>query len=176
MKSSTFRFVVIAATLLVGPPTIMARLLPDWPYEKLLQEADLVVIAEAVKTQDAKDKPPDQHWPYEFVAQNTTFKVLGCVKGSDAGSEIKVLHFKFGELKKGVGPKSPQAEANQIIDGPLLVAFRSDWSTDTKGKKTDEPKPHYLLFLKKLKDGRYEPICGQIDPALAVREMFMGHD
>lgn len=31
--------------------------------------------------------------------------------------------------------------------------------------------PEYLLFLKRTADGRLEPVSGQIDPALSVREM-----
>jgi hypothetical protein len=30
-----------------------------------------------------------------------------------------------------------------------------------------------LLFLKARKDGRYEPLSGQYDPALSVREMYI---
>jgi hypothetical protein len=33
-------------------------------------------------------------------------------------------------------------------------------------------KPEYLLFLKRGKDGRYEPVSGRIDPVLCVREMY----
>ena len=31
--------------------------------------------------------------------------------------------------------------------------------------------PDYLLFLKKGRDGSYEPVNGQIDPVLSVREL-----
>jgi hypothetical protein len=34
-----------------------------------------------------------------------------------------------------------------------------------------ELSPEYLLFLKRGKDGRYEPVSGRIDPILSVREM-----
>ena len=36
----------------------------------------------------------------------------------------------------------------------------------------DLGKPEYLLFLKKGKGGRYEPVSGRTDPALSVRELF----
>jgi hypothetical protein len=34
------------------------------------------------------------------------------------------------------------------------------------------PQPDYMLFLRKLKDGRYEPVSGKIDPQLSVRAIF----
>ena len=38
------------------------------------------------------------------------------------------------------------------------------------------PTPEYLLFLKRLKDGRYEPVSGRIDPAPSVREVSEASD
>jgi hypothetical protein len=31
--------------------------------------------------------------------------------------------------------------------------------------------PEYMLFLRLRKDGRYEPVSGEIDPALSIREL-----
>ena len=153
---------VVAVGLVAVPAP--ARLIDDWPYDKLLKEADLVVFATAVKTEDADDKPPGHSWPYEFAAQNTTFKVKHALTGKAEGEQIKVLHFKFGELKKGVDPDNLADKV--IIDGPRMVAFRTGAvlvKADGDAKKTVLPKPEYLLFLKKMKDGRYEPVSGRID-------------
>jgi hypothetical protein len=127
-----------------------ARLIESWPYDKLMKQSDLVVIAKAVKTEDAVDELPDHRWPVEFVGQNTTFEVKHALKGKVEGKQIKVLHFKFGKPKNGL-------EVVIIENGPLFVAF------STKNA------PEHLLFLKALKDGRYEPVSGRIDPRLSVR-------
>ncbi len=154
------------------PSPAPARLIDSWPYDKLLKEADLVVFATAVKTEAADDKPPEHSWAYEFTAQNTTFKVKHALKGKVEGEPIKVRHYKFGELKKGVDPKS--LDAILIVDGPMLVAFRTG-AVIVKAKGDEQntvlPTPEYLLFLKRLKDGRYEPLSGPIDPALSVKEV-----
>jgi hypothetical protein len=132
-----------------------ARFLENWPYEKLMKESDLVVIANAVRTEETDDEPPKHPWTIDFVGQNTTFKVLHLLKGKVDGKEIKVLHFKWGKLKKDVNPNDPFA--GLIEDGPLFAAFHT------------RNGPDHMLFLKSLKDGRYEPVSGRIDPQLSVR-------
>lgn len=162
---------VIIAELLLYPTAIPARSIEDWPYEKLFKKSTLVVFATALKTEAADDKwsPYPSAWPYEFAAQNTTFKVNHALKGQVDGEEIKVLHFKFEDLKKKhLDPKSPT-----IINGPYFVAFRNKPLTVTEGNSQRVlPKPEYLLFLAKGLDGRYEPVSGRIDPVLSVKEVF----
>jgi hypothetical protein len=130
------------------------RLLEFWPYDKLMKSSDLVVIARAVKTEDCADRYMAHSWAHEFAGQDTVCDVVHTLKGKTDRKQIKVLHFKWGDLKKDVDPKSVDAF---IIDGPLFVAFRT------------KNGPDYLLFLRALKDGRYEPVSGKIDPQLSVR-------
>lgn len=163
--------VVAAVGLLVCVGPAPARLLESWPYDKLLKRADLVVFATAVKTEAAADEPPEHSWNFELVAQTTTFKVSHALKGEAGGGQLKVLHFKFGELKKGV---EPNVLAYIVEDGPLLVAFRTK-SVIVKAEGAPEDvvlrTPEYLLFLKRANGGRYEPVSGPIDPALSVKEV-----
>ena len=149
-------------------PTVARRaIVEDWPYDKLMKESDLAVIATAVKTEATADKPPEHSWPVEFVGQETTFKVKQAIKGKPPGEQIKVLHFKFGEPKKGVKPEDAQI----IINGPLFVYFRTGGYKMSLGDsmRTYYTAPDYLLYLRALKDGRYEPVSGKINPQLAVR-------
>ena len=154
------RFVLgvgVLVGLVAGSAPGSTRFLDHWPYDKLMKESDLVVIATAVKTEDAGDAPPKHSWPAELVGQNTTFEVKHALKGKAPDKQIKVLHFKFGDLKK-------ERNLDEILDalifnGPLLVAFPS------------KNAPEHLLFLKALKDGRYEPVSGRIDPRLSVRRL-----
>ena len=134
-----------------------ARFIENWPYDKLMKESDLVVFAKAVKTEVTADEPPKHSWPYDFVGQNTTFEAKHALKGKVDGKQIKVLHFNWGELKKGLDPKDPFSHL--IRNGPLLVAFET------------KDAPEHLLFLKSLKDGRFEPVSGRIDPRLSVRKL-----
>lgn len=121
----------------------------------------MVVIATAKKVDKSDDRPTHEDMKKNFVAEVTTLEVQSTIKGKLDGKTIKVLHF---QLEPGV----------LIENGPCLVTFR------TKGVqiKTEENAkifvgvPEYLLFLKARKDGRYEPLSGQYDPALSIREMY----
>lgn len=146
-----------------------ARLIESWPYEKLFKNADLVVLATAVSSEKCSDEFTDHPWPLEFVGVNTVMDVKHILKGKIDGKNITVLHFKFGEPRKGKKPE----DAKIIFDGPLFVAFRTKPVTiKVDGENVRIPKPEYMLFLKKLKDGRYEAVSGKIDPQNSVRELF----
>ncbi len=138
-----------------------ARLLPSWPYERLLREADVVVIAKVMSVADAYETTRDNPWKAEFVGLNTTFDVEATLKGKVENDKLQVLHYR---LKPDV----------LIQNGPTLVSFRLRGMTitTTKEAKVELGKPSYLLFLKKRKEGRYEPVSGQVDPSLSVREMY----
>ena len=94
--------------------------------------------------------------------------MLLSLKGNPGIKEATVLHFR----------NDPQVAH---ADGMLEVAFRTegrvfDGQIEKKGFPSEkikyaEGKPHYLLFLTARADGRYEPVSGQYDAALSVREM-----
>lgn len=135
------------------------RALENWPAERLMKEADVVVMATAVASKDCKDTFKDKHWQVDFLGVETTFKVDALLKGKVEGDKLTMLHFR---LERGV----------RVDSGPILVTFQ------TKGREVPLKRGHlslgrpsYLLFLKKRSDGRFEAVSGQIDPALAVREM-----
>lgn len=152
---------MVATGILMFPELAFARIIENWEYERLVQESDLIVIAVAGPTELVADEPPKHMWPLEFVGQNTTFKLKHTFKGKAVDQQIKVLHFRFGDkVKKG---EKAIIEPIQIVDGPLFVDFQK------------EPPAEYLLFLKRLKDGRYEPVSGRIDPGLSVRKLSSGH-
>src|SRR5262245_42686046 len=161
--------VVCSVWFLADPSAAQARLTRKWTYDQLLKEADLVVLAEAVRTEQAADEPPNDSWPRELVAQNATLKVRLTLKGKYEDEPSKVLHFKYGEPKNGIDA----LRAELLSDGPLhLITFRKEQITVGTGKdKQAFPAPEYLLFLKKTKDGRYAPVSGQSNPVPSIREV-----
>lgn len=137
-----------------------ARRIEDWPYERLLKEADVVVIARPMSTKATGKVSTANPWEANFVEVETAFEVESALKGKVEGNKLTLLHYR---LEPGA----------QIVNGPLLVKFR------TRGLRLDTPKakaqlgqPSYLLYLKKRADGRFEPLSGQVDPELSVREMY----
>jgi hypothetical protein len=153
----------ILFTLAAGPwaSQALARLLENWPYERLFKEADLVVLARAVAVADSGEKTTDNLWKVEFRGVTTSFEVRHVMKGKLERKKLQVLHFRLAD---------PNA---LIFDGPLLVRFRlKPFTLDTKTRKAVVGPPEYLLFLRRKGDGRYEPVSGRIDPQLAVREVY----
>jgi hypothetical protein len=155
---------VLAGWLMLPGGPASARLLPNWPYDKLMKEADLVVVAVAKSAEDTKDQPADPLMKEAgyYIGRTSTLTVKGTLKGK-AGEEIKVLHYRLNEKK-----------VSAIIDGPTLIEFRSGPTTiKAKGYlKYWYAEVEYLLFLKARKDGRYEPVSGEYDPSLSVREVL----
>lgn len=126
-----------------------ARPVGHWPYENLVREADLVVLAAAESSADSDDPPAKEGWEANCVGVNTTFRVLAPLKG-DIQGKLTLFHYR---LKPGV----------PVPNGPILASFRIAKADARDGG------PCYLLFLKKRADGRYEPVAGQIDSVLSVR-------
>jgi hypothetical protein len=149
-------------TLAAGP--LFGRGLENWPYERLFKEADLVVIARAEGTAETKDRFRPELWKVEFLGQETAFAVQSTLKGKlKEGQPIKVLHYR---LPEGV----------RVQNGPLLVSFRKDplnlqGTINDRTFKASLGRPEYLLFLRARPDGRFEPVSGQVDPALSIREL-----
>lgn len=155
-----FIFLTLAA-ISCGNHQAQGRLLESWPYDRLMKEADVVVIGTAVSSQETGEIWKASPWKkVDFLGVNTVFSVEAILKGKVSEGKLTVLHYRVEPGKK-------------IVNGPLLVSFRTrDISYRTKTGRGTLEKPSYLLFLKKRKDGRYEAVSGQVDPALAVREMY----
>ncbi len=132
------------------------RIIVYWPYSKLMNKSDLVVIVQVVSVEDARksDKPP-KDYEDDFIGVDTTLRVLSVLKGKHQDKEIILFHFRQRP------PKEPGPTIE--VDGPLLLSFG--------GKKKEDKDGEYLLYLKKRADGRYECVSGQVDPILSLRRI-----
>lgn len=147
-----------------------ARQIESWSFERLFKESDLIVIAQPVKSIDSTDRLKIKPWENEFLGIITTFTPSKIIKGKLKTPSLTVLHYKTNAL---------------IQNGPSLVSFRTKGisytitaiekegklPSKTMSKVVMESPSTYLLFLRKSKDGRYEPVSGQTDPSLSVREL-----
>lgn len=137
--------------------TAWARKVKDWPYARLFEEADLVVLASAVSSVNCDDATDENPWRVRFMGVNTTFRIRHEIKGESAANTITVLHYR---LEDGV----------QLENGPLLVSFHTKRvPLDINAPKVVLPPSDFLLFLSMRKDGRFELVSGQLDPRLSVR-------
>ena len=154
-----------------------ARKIEIWPYEKLLKEAELVVIARAVSKLATDDKWNSDVFDSDgFTAVETTFELATVLKGKSVNF-FKVLHFQYRN------PSRPFEDGTGLVSflaEPLSVGIWRNGETKAEGLKTLEPTkrkslmpaPEYLLFLKRRTDGRFEAVSGQVDPNSSVRTLF----
>lgn len=163
------RLGLISLSLLLVCAPANARLIENWPYERLFKEADLVVIVTAEGTTDAKDRFKPHEWKIELVGQDTSLAVHSVLKGKLDTKTLKVLHYRLPTMD------------TEIENGPMLVTFHSmgfslSGTINGVSFKAGLPRPEYMVFLRTRSDGRFEPVSGQIDPALSVRELQMPDD
>ena len=165
--------ICIAATLyLLTQSTCWARKVENWPYDRLFEDADVVVIARAVSTDKCADTWNEQFFDgARFQGLETKFEVVVSTLKGKSPESLKLLHFQY------------KPEATVYDDGPGLVSFL-DKSRQTAVERhvdrsgalrplsvNSSSHPEYLLFLKLRKDGRYEAVSGQTDPNLSARSV-----
>src|SRR5438128_1308699 len=116
-----------------------ARPVGNWPYEQLMEEADLVVIAVATATADSGEVTHENLFKAKYIGVNTTFAVRGILKGKHKGDQLTVLHYR---LEPGTA----------MVNGPLHVRFHTEgFSIELKGPEAAKillARPEYMLFLK----------------------------
>lgn len=143
-----------------------ARRIEKWSYDRLLKTADVVMIATVVDTGEWSEPMLLPLFADALEGRLTRFKVEVVLKGKLDGDKIELIHCR---LKDG----------RPVLNGPLLAEFRTtgrklliEAVDGVKEKRIEqEATPQYLLFLKARPDGRYEPVAGQVDSILSVRQV-----
>ena len=172
MRSLIVTFLSFIFILSLG----FARKVEDWSYERLFKEADLVMIGSVEGWGATKALWPEKIFDKaRFEGEKTAFHPRSVLKGEPAFPCIWVLHFSY---KKGAAPYEDGPNLVSFLKKPVMIEAKSKEEGKVKelkpiraGKSVDSP-PEYLLFLKKGKDGMYEPVSGQLDAAFSVRALF----
>tara|TARA_B110000438_G_scaffold262390_1_gene273671 strand:+ start:975 stop:1517 length:543 start_codon:yes stop_codon:yes gene_type:complete len=172
MRPLIATFLSFAFTLSIG----FARKVEDWSYERLFKEADLVMIGSVEGWGSAKTQWSEKIFDKaRFDAKKTAFTPLSVLKGEPAFVCTWLLHFSY---KKGAAPYEDGPNLVSFLKKPVMIEVKSKEEGKAKelkpkqaGKNQVNP-PEYLLFLKKGKDGMYEPVSGQLDAAFSVRTIF----
>ena len=136
--------IITGLLILTAALSAQAREMRSWSYQELYDQADLVVIAKPISTQDASEKAvlpnisPDVH----VVGLSTEFAISVVMKGDKRLKKCVLHQYRLTNPKE------------MMNNGPMLASF--------------DPKQHtrFLLFLHREADGRYAPVSGQTDPTL----------
>jgi hypothetical protein len=132
------------ALLLAIPLVAVARIRQLWTYERMHEQADLVVIARPVSSTPTNEKTslPNISPETRVVGVETKLDVRLVLKGWPKTKTACLDHYAL---------ENPAA--SQVRGAPQLVTF-------------DPKQPVcYLMFLKQVSAGRYVPVTGQTDPA-----------
>lgn len=159
MKRICITATVAALLAAAFAPALQAREIDMWPYDRLEHEADVIVVGTAEKSEDSGEVVHVQLMQADFIGVNTTFKVTGVIDGRLRESELVLYTLRLPEDKI-------------LNQAPMTVKFQTRTSVPGLSTRVSRQSvPEYLLFLKKRKDGRYEPVSGPLDALHSVREL-----
>jgi len=144
-------FALGLALVLLAPSTSTARMVPHWPYEKLYEKADLVVIVELESIVDSKQKLSGHGEGERFDGKIAHLAVGKVLKGKSGIKTIDLLHFVYSK------------KVNGIVNGAFFLDF------------SDADKHQYLVFLKKGDKDVYVPVTGQYNATLSVKKIVKDH-
>ena len=169
MMRTSMKICGLAILVSLYPPTqAWPRKVESWPYDRLMTEADLVVIAHAVSSAACQDKWRESLFQnVKFQGVETTFKVSALLKGKSPAT-LKMLHFR---LKNRVLPNDGPGLVT-FLRKPVLLQVRHDEQGLQQFRQSLVSPPEYLLYLRRRQDGRYEAVSGQVDPKFSVRALF----
>ena len=159
MKNTCITATVAALLAAALIPSLNAREVDLWAYDRLEHEADLVVIGIAEKSEDSGEVVHAQLWQTDFIGVNTTFTITGVLDGRFRENELVVHTLRLPNDKI-------------LNEGPKMVSFQTRSTVPGLSTRISRQRvPEYMLFLKKRKDGRYEPVSGSLDALHSVREV-----
>jgi hypothetical protein len=151
-----FKFCLFTLCLIASTNMLPARGVRSWPYQELMDKADLVVIATPMTNSETKEhiNPPD-FAGMPVVGIETTFKVSSVIKGDKATPNF-VLHYY--RPTSWIAADAPTFIYFPISSDPMFI------------HRT------YILFLHRESDGRYASVVGNSDPGLGIRELAGVYD
>lgn len=134
-----------------------ARPVTFMSYSEMAGAADFIVIATptVVKATERRTVVPGlvmtdrngESAEVPAVWVETSFAVLATLKGGKETGNFVLLH-----LRETLPP-------DVIVNGPQLMGF------DPARKR------RYLLFLRREANGRFSPVCGQVEPATCIKDL-----
>jgi hypothetical protein len=157
--------VIVATVHYVATSTIFARPVRRWTQQELIDEADIVVIATA--SESKKTENSDGFMPNELQQFESELLVRSIFKGKDVDPAlkekggkkvIKFVHFRYREDLK-----------TSVDNGPGFAVL----GTAKVVGRIPSALPFYLLYLRKRKDGRYEPVTGNNDPQNSISRILV---
>jgi hypothetical protein len=174
MRLVKFALIGMVVGLISGQVFLHARGVPDWPYDKLWETADLVVVIEPLNTENNDDQLKIDWDPAAKLQGLTThFKIHSVFKGGPISGELVLKHFSYKpEVSDKTTVFTDWPQFIRFTSGPL--EYNESILKDTKviwQNHLLNQVPMFLAFLKKTDDGTYVAVTGQVDPSYSFRDL-----
>ena len=162
-----FLLAVIGLTLETGinAATSFARPIRQWTQQELFDEADIVVVATA--SEPKKSENSDVFFSEYLQQYESELEVRSVFKGRETepsfkkNVEIKLIKFVQFRYR-------PDLKAT-LGNGPSFAVLGTAKFVD----RVPTAPPHYLLYIRKRKDGRYEPVSGNRNPVDFINRILI---
>lgn len=133
-----------------------------WSFEELAAKADLVVIAEPVRTDDTgrRTEHPNLKPGLPVLELVTTLKVVAVLKADrSASNQVTQVRLKHFQVDRSELVRRSKPNAGGVPGGLVNAGSYLDFSRDTGT---------YLLFLVHGTGDVYEPVSGHTFPTTSV--------
>ncbi len=151
--------IFVATLLVLICPLAYARFLPEWSYEKLNSEADLIVIATPVKILETTEYEPyrfdifDKPDPVKANVTKTDFSILTILQGTDVHM-VMDLAFQFRQVAIEVFSKILNIDSLQStivtldhkVEGDVEVLVSPEWNAIVQGRWSTSEYSEASLF------------------------------
>ena len=141
-----------------------AQIHPNWSFDKLQADADVVVVATPLSTRDSgrRIESTELSPPVPVIELNTEFRVLSTVSGQ-IGPSFVLKHYKLDDTRLSGG----------CLNCGAWIEF-SAAAPSTKLCRVGDVSPNlptqcnYLMYLKRGATGVYEPVSGHAFPGMSI--------
>jgi hypothetical protein len=154
----------------------LCRPIQLWTAEKLVRQADVVIIGTVVSSEDTENT--DRFYEELLVQRATTLRVDAVLKGNGVAPIVTLIHFRN---KTRHELKLREDKLTGAINGPHLITFPEEAAVrraDEQGRNEEGLRPfgerarrRYLLFLRRREGDMYDPVSGQTEAIFSVNEI-----
>jgi hypothetical protein len=158
--NSGLLLVVLIVQCVVSKPA-HGRVVEDWPLEKLRLSSDLICICKVIAIKEEKNEGFDVDYCSQF---RSTIEIVSMLKGPKGEiTTTSLVHYGRKKLEQG------KIGFLGVVNGPNFLKLTISPNPDDVAEESESSKEQlYLMYLKRRKDGSYEPVSGHDDPYFSV--------
>ena len=144
-----------------------ARVVEDWPFDKLKRSADLICICKVIAIEEEKNEGFNAEFSRQMRATLQIQSILDNKPRLGILREIPLIHYDAKSAKPG-----EELKLIGQVNGPTYLKLIVSTEAKNDSKKFEPAvTQYYLMYLRHRKTGGYEPVSGHWDPELSVLKL-----